>query len=90
MLWKLRVTFLRYGKCGRIKGAQAVFHSIPATMKKDVRIWTNIINLCAINGLAKAALDAFSQMLQENVRPNDITFTALLNACRLVINTSHH
>lgn len=39
------------------------------------------INGLAINGQARQALDLFSQMVIEGIKPNEVTFIGILNAC---------
>lgn len=67
-----------YLKCGEISKARKVFSEIP---KKETATWNALINGFAMNGLASEALEAFSEMQQEGIKPNDITMTGVLSAC---------
>ncbi|PON93338.1 DYW domain containing protein [Trema orientale] len=67
-----------YAKCGRIDRAKQVFIGIS---KRDVFNYTAMITGLSIHGLGKDAIQVFSQMLMENVMPNDITLLGLLKGC---------
>lgn len=67
-----------YAKCGNMEQALEVFGNLK---KKDVSTWTAIIAGFAIYGRGREALDWFKQMQSQNVKPNLITFTAILTAC---------
>ncbi|KAJ9172771.1 hypothetical protein P3X46_015980 [Hevea brasiliensis] len=67
-----------YAKCGSIKEAPEVFKKIG---KKSVSVWTAIIYSFAIHGHGRKALYWFMQMLKAGIKPNLITFTAILTAC---------
>ncbi|KAF5192316.1 Pentatricopeptide repeat-containing protein [Thalictrum thalictroides] len=68
-----------YAKCGSIDLAKNVFEKLPHT---SVVSWTAMIGACAAHGHGGYALELFSDMSKEKVRPNSITFTAVLTACR--------
>ncbi|CAL1354751.1 unnamed protein product [Linum trigynum] len=68
-----------YAKCGSIELAEDVFEKLPG---KTVVSWTSIILALAYHGRATDALKFFSTMKEEGVRPNSLTFTAVLSACR--------
>ncbi|KAK1319031.1 putative pentatricopeptide repeat-containing protein [Acorus calamus] len=67
-----------YSKCGSIEEAETVFDTLP---HKDVASWNSMINGYAMHGLCERALEVFSRMVEEGVRPNSITFACMLNAC---------
>ncbi|CAK7347728.1 unnamed protein product [Dovyalis caffra] len=67
-----------YAKCGEISKARSVFSEMP---KKETATWNALINGFAANGHAKEALEAFSEMQQEGIKPNDITMIGVLSAC---------
>ncbi|KAI4319138.1 hypothetical protein MLD38_032774 [Melastoma candidum] len=67
-----------YSKCGEMAKARSLFDKMPV---KDVVSWTSIIMGHALNGEGKETIAAFQQMVQENVRPNSITFVGVLLAC---------
>ncbi|XP_057477885.1 pentatricopeptide repeat-containing protein At1g08070, chloroplastic-like isoform X1 [Actinidia eriantha] len=68
-----------YAKCGSISRATEVFHSLES---KDVLAWNTIITGMAMHGSTKDTIQLFEKMQREGVAPNDITFVALLGACR--------
>lgn len=67
-----------YAKCGRINTAIRVFESME---KKNVITWNAMLSGLAMHGKGALVSDMFDQMLEENIEPNDVTFTALLSAC---------
>ncbi|XAR63991.1 hypothetical protein NMG60_11024169 [Bertholletia excelsa] len=68
-----------YAKCGSISCATEVFYSIES---KDILAWNTIINGLAMHGDAKGSIQFFKMMQKEGVAPNDITFVAVISACR--------
>ncbi|KAI3837158.1 hypothetical protein MKW92_011808 [Papaver armeniacum] len=68
-----------YAKCGCIDLARDVFDRLP---ERTVVSWTAMIYACAVNGHGNDALEMFSRMLQEKVKPNGFTFIAVLTACK--------
>ncbi|XP_017972927.1 PREDICTED: pentatricopeptide repeat-containing protein At2g29760, chloroplastic [Theobroma cacao] len=67
-----------YCKCGVVDKALEVFHDMK---EKDSVSWTSVISGLAVNGFADSALEFFSQMLKEGVRPTHGCFLAILLAC---------
>ncbi|GAB4849141.1 hypothetical protein Ancab_003949 [Ancistrocladus abbreviatus] len=67
-----------YAKCGDLEKAVEVFHKMEEV---GVAIWTVMILGFAIHGLGREALHYFQLMRKEGVKPNSITFTAVLTAC---------
>ncbi|GMP92485.1 hypothetical protein CsSME_00042699 [Camellia sinensis var. sinensis] len=67
-----------YAKCGCISDSFLVFKKIPI---KDVYPWTAMINGFAMHGDAVNALSLFYQMSNYGIRPNEVTFLAVLSAC---------
>ncbi|XP_021768854.1 pentatricopeptide repeat-containing protein At1g33350-like [Chenopodium quinoa] len=69
-----------YGKCGCLKEARLVFDTTPV---KSLTSWNSMINCYALHGQSRSALDVFEEMMQtgNDVRPDEITFIGLLNAC---------
>ncbi|OVA07659.1 Pentatricopeptide repeat [Macleaya cordata] len=67
-----------YSKCGSINNAMWVFGNLE---KKNVDHWNSMINGLAIHGLGELALDLFMDMERLSVKPDDITFIGVLNAC---------
>ncbi|KAK9150712.1 hypothetical protein Syun_009021 [Stephania yunnanensis] len=67
-----------YSKCGSMSEACEVFLSIS---ERTIVTWTTMITGYALNGEFKLALDVFSQMVVLGLRPNHLTFLAVLQAC---------
>ena len=67
-----------YGKCGSCKDAEIVFFGMS---EQNVISWNAMIAVYAQHGLGQEALNTFKQMLIENVKPDEITFTSVLAAC---------
>ncbi|CAN6485847.1 unnamed protein product [Victoria cruziana] len=64
-----------YAKCGNLGYAHRVFDR---TVCKDLISWNSIIAGYAMHGLGRTALCMFDNM---NLRPNHVTFIAVLSAC---------
>jgi pentatricopeptide repeat protein len=67
-----------YAKCGSIDEACNVFEEMP---ERDMISWTTLISGYAQHGCGKEALQIFEQMQDKGIKPNDITFVAVLSAC---------
>ncbi|KNA19244.1 hypothetical protein SOVF_063470 [Spinacia oleracea] len=67
-----------YSKCGSIDCAIHVFESLK---RKDVDHWNAMIGGLAIHGLGELAFELFMEMQKLLLKPDDITFIGLLNAC---------
>lgn len=66
-----------YAKCGKIDTAIQVFNSMPL---KNVVTWNALFNGLAMHGRGRVLLDMFPSMI-EQVKPDDLTFMAVLSAC---------
>lgn len=71
-----------YCKCGVPLDARVIFETMPI---KNVIIWNSMILGYAQNGEAEEALTLYERMLQENFKPDNISFVGVLSAC---INTN--
>uniref|UniRef100_A0A1D1XLS4 Pentatricopeptide repeat-containing protein At2g29760, chloroplastic n=1 Tax=Anthurium amnicola TaxID=1678845 RepID=A0A1D1XLS4_9ARAE len=67
-----------YAKCGSIHRAKEIFRALE---HRDVLAWNTIIAGLAIHGHAREALQLFDEMTENEMRPDDITFVAVLSAC---------
>lgn len=67
-----------YVKCGLLFKAIDAFGRIES---KDVMCWTSMIMGCGIHGEARNAISLYHRMEEEGIRPNKVTFLAVLNAC---------
>lgn len=67
-----------YCKCGNISIARHIFDGMQSP---DIVSWTAMIMGYALHGPAREALVLFEKMELSNVKPNHITFLAVLTAC---------
>ncbi|KNA07486.1 hypothetical protein SOVF_171420 [Spinacia oleracea] len=67
-----------YGKCGQLGKARDIFDSMN---EKDVIAWNVMISCYGIHGEARSAIEVFQQMENSSVRPNELTFLAVLLGC---------
>ncbi|KAL9815636.1 Pentatricopeptide repeat-containing protein [Arabidopsis thaliana] len=67
-----------YAKCGEMEEALEVFKNIK---KKSVQAWTALISGYAYHGHGREAISKFMEMQKMGIKPNVITFTAVLTAC---------
>ncbi|KAF9617035.1 hypothetical protein IFM89_033105 [Coptis chinensis] len=67
-----------YAKCGSLCLANRVFNIL---LNKELPIYNAMISGYAIHGRAVEALTLFEQMQKEGLKPDGITFTAVLSAC---------
>ncbi|CAL2266516.1 unnamed protein product [Prunus armeniaca] len=67
-----------HAKCGNINSAQELFYALPV---RTVVSWTTMIAGFALNGNYKEALDLFCLMVDLDLKPNHLTFLAILQAC---------
>ncbi|KAK1321816.1 putative pentatricopeptide repeat-containing protein [Acorus calamus] len=67
-----------YSRCGRLSDARRVHDSMGV---RDVITWTSMITGCAQHGEGQTALEIFERMIREGVKPNWVTFVAVLSAC---------
>lgn len=66
-----------YSKCGSLRMAEQVFQGM---RKRDLASWNAMILGFATHGRAEEAMACFDRMVR-NVKPNSVTFVALLVAC---------
>lgn len=67
-----------YAKCGQIDKAKEVFESIS---EKDIISWNVMVSCYGMHGFGESAIEIFQRMKESDVRPNDLTFLAVLSAC---------
>ncbi|KAJ4825518.1 hypothetical protein Tsubulata_022183 [Turnera subulata] len=67
-----------YAKCGAVDKALTVFNQLPS---RDLVSWTSMITAYGSHGQAEEALKLFSEMQQSSVKPDGVTFLAVLSAC---------
>ncbi|XP_043718748.1 pentatricopeptide repeat-containing protein At4g38010 [Telopea speciosissima] len=67
-----------YSKCGSVEMALDIFH---AMRQRNVLTWNALLGGLAMHGLGKEALQYYDQMIRIGLRPNEVTFLAILSAC---------
>ncbi|XP_015890742.3 pentatricopeptide repeat-containing protein At4g39952, mitochondrial [Ziziphus jujuba] len=67
-----------YSKCGQLEQSRELFDSMK---EKDVISWNVMISGYGMHGHAKSAIEMFQEMEAANLKPNELTFLALLSAC---------
>ncbi|XP_020595720.1 pentatricopeptide repeat-containing protein At4g38010 [Phalaenopsis equestris] len=67
-----------YAKCGCLDMASDMFHGMP---HKNVLSWNALLSGLAMHGHGKLALSYFDCMVRTGLKPNDVTFIAILSAC---------
>ncbi|XP_071731183.1 pentatricopeptide repeat-containing protein At3g62890-like [Rutidosis leptorrhynchoides] len=67
-----------YAKLGRLDLAWDVFETMK---KREISSWNAMIGALAMHGRAKDAIELFVEMEKQRVKPDEITFVGLLNAC---------
>ena len=70
-----------YAKCGSLTMAQQVFDQLLVT---DVVSWTALMTGYAHLGVSQSVFDSFERMLGLGIKPDQVTFIVLLNACSRV------
>ncbi|GAA0152964.1 hypothetical protein LIER_11316 [Lithospermum erythrorhizon] len=71
-----------YSKCGKLKYGLHLFEKMS---HRDVVSWTSVISNYVQIGNDIHGINAFLQMRESNVKPNEYTFSAVIAACANVI-----
>lgn len=67
-----------YSKWGRVEDARRVFDRMP---EKNVISWNALIAGYGNHGCGEEAVEVFELMIREGMKPNHVTFLAVLSAC---------
>lgn len=67
-----------YAKCGAIDYCRIVFGGIES---KDLTSWNSMLTGYAVNGCIQDAMGIFNKMVESGIRPDEVTFIALLSGC---------
>ncbi|XP_041002434.1 pentatricopeptide repeat-containing protein At3g14330 [Juglans microcarpa x Juglans regia] len=67
-----------YAKCGAIDYCRRVFEGM---WSKDLTSWNTMLMGYAINGCIQDAVGIFNKMIESGIRPDPVTFIALLSGC---------
>ncbi|XP_072982959.1 pentatricopeptide repeat-containing protein At5g27110 [Typha latifolia] len=81
--------FDMYAKCGAVAEARDIFDRLAV---KDVISWTSMIMAYGSHGQASEALELFHKLQQSGVKPDRVTFLAVISACSHVglVNEGHY
>uniref|UniRef100_A0A7N1A0G3 DYW domain-containing protein n=1 Tax=Kalanchoe fedtschenkoi TaxID=63787 RepID=A0A7N1A0G3_KALFE len=69
-----------YSKSGNLISARKIFKM---TAYKTLACWNCMIMALSAYGYAEEAISHFNEMCAEGIKPNGMTFTAILSACKL-------
>jgi pentatricopeptide repeat protein len=72
-----------YAKCGSMEDAQRVFNKMSS---RDAVTWNAVILGRGKCGQGQKALELFSQVQQEGVKPDSVMFVGVVNACAICIH----
>ncbi|TVU13291.1 hypothetical protein EJB05_40335, partial [Eragrostis curvula] len=67
-----------YAKCGKLVEAMLLFQNMD---RRSTGPWNAIIAGLGVHGHGEKALSLFSQMQQEGIKPDHVTFVSLLASC---------
>ncbi|XP_061370863.1 pentatricopeptide repeat-containing protein At4g31070, mitochondrial [Gastrolobium bilobum] len=67
-----------YAKCGCLDGSRKIFLEMP---NRDSVSWSTLISAYGLHGCGEQALQLFYEMKERGVKPDAITFLAVLSAC---------
>ncbi|XP_078168671.1 pentatricopeptide repeat-containing protein At3g20730-like [Carex rostrata] len=81
-LWNALIDM--YAKSGDLKDARHVFDEMPS---RNVVSWTSIMSGYGKFGCNEGALGLFADMEKDGVKPNDVTFLAIMTSCAYVGQT---
>ncbi|XP_055824985.1 pentatricopeptide repeat-containing protein At3g58590 [Solanum dulcamara] len=70
-----------YGKCGSLASSIKIFNEMTT---KNVITWTTIVSALGMHGYAYEALEKFKEMDMTGIKPDKVSFIAVLSACRHV------
>ncbi|KAM4124039.1 hypothetical protein ACJW30_01G204500 [Castanea mollissima] len=67
-----------YAKCGATDYSRRVFDGMQS---KDLTSWNTMLTGYAVNGCLQKAMEIFNEMVECGIRPDAVTFIALLSGC---------
>ncbi|XP_022974456.1 pentatricopeptide repeat-containing protein At3g22690-like [Cucurbita maxima] len=67
-----------FARCGDSRSAMKVFDNMD---RKDVSAWTAAIGAMAVDGNGERAIELYSEMLRQGVKPDQVVFVNILTAC---------
>ncbi|KNA03456.1 hypothetical protein SOVF_208920, partial [Spinacia oleracea] len=69
-----------YSKCGKLEYSQKLFNEV-SLLCRDITLWSALIGGYGAHGHGETAVLLFKRMVQSGAKPNEITFTCVLDAC---------
>ncbi|KAG6522180.1 putative pentatricopeptide repeat-containing protein At3g15130 [Zingiber officinale] len=70
-----------YARCGLVAKAHSVFDMAAHVTRKDVVLWTSMLNAYGRNGKFAEVVETYEKMLLEGIEPDKIALLAVLSAC---------
>lgn len=67
-----------YAKCGEIDYCRRLFDEMQC---KDLTSWNTMLTGYAVNGFIEEAMELFDEMVESGIKPDEVTFVALLSGC---------
>ncbi|XP_059625053.1 pentatricopeptide repeat-containing protein At3g22690 [Cornus florida] len=67
-----------FARCGDTQNAMLVFNQMK---ERDVSAWTAAIGAMTMEGNGERAIELFTEMLRQRVKPDEVVFVELLMAC---------
>lgn len=67
-----------YARCGKMHYAEKIFNTLQA---RNIVTWNAMITGYGMHGRGRDATLAFSQMLDDGFKPNNVSFVSVLSAC---------
>lgn len=67
-----------YVKCGSLNAGRQIFDEMP---QRDLVSWTSMVAGYGMHGHGEEALSLFNQMQKSGVKPDHVTFVAVLSSC---------
>ncbi|KAM3760573.1 hypothetical protein ACB098_01G204100 [Castanea mollissima] len=67
-----------YAKCGATDYSRRVFDGMQS---KDLTSWNTMLTGYAVNGCLQKEMEIFNEMVESGIRPDAVTFIALLSGC---------
>ncbi|XP_038974624.1 pentatricopeptide repeat-containing protein At4g21300-like [Phoenix dactylifera] len=74
-----------YSKLGYIASAEKLVNGL---ICRDVVSWTAVTSGCVLHGMFEKALVLFITMLEDGIRPNEVTMLSVIQACSLMSDSS--
>lgn len=74
-----------YAKCGEFEESRRLFDAI---QERDVVSWNALFSCYVQRECCGEAVDLFMEMIKSGIRPNEFSFSTIINACAGVVDVS--